>query len=127
MGDEGSLVISEDVRKGFLFREMQAKRRKWEDDATKVQAMGRDAIQLKLGETLTAKGKKDPKAQKLASEAKKPVHQLHLENFFNGIRGGTKLTCPPEVAFETAVAVLKANDAVAAGKRIVFGPSEFKV
>jgi hypothetical protein len=33
---------------------------------------------------------------------------------------GTKLTCPADVAYETAVAVLRANDAVAEGRRIDF-------
>jgi hypothetical protein len=43
--------------------------------------------------------------------SEKAPHQLHLENFFNAIREGTPLTCPPDVAYETAVAVLRANDA----------------
>jgi len=127
MGDEGSLVISEDIRKGLIFRELQAKRQEWENEAEKVESMGQAAIELKIGETLDASGAKDPEAQKLAAEAKKPVHQLHLENFFNAIRGRTKLTCPPEVAFETTVSVLRANDAVAGERKIVFNPDEFKV
>ena len=127
MGDEGSMVISEDTRKGFVFREVHAKRRKWEDEAEMVQTMGREAIQLKVGHTLKADGTKDPKAEKLAAEAQKPPHQLHLENFFNAIRGQAKLTCPPEVAYETAVTVLKVNDAVEAARRLQFSPGEFKV
>ena len=127
MGDEGSLVISEDTRKGFVFREQEAKKREWEDEASKVEAMGKDAIELKIGETLRPDGTKDPEGQQLLEESKKPPHQLHLENFFSAIRNKTPLSCPPEVAYETAVTVLKANDAVAAGKRIEFKPDEFKV
>ena len=127
MGDEGSLVISEDTRKGQIFREETAKKREWENEADKIETMDREAITLKIGETLTSSGQKDPEGQRLLEESQKPPHQLHLENFFSAIRNGTPLSCPPEVAYETAVTVLKANDAIAAGKRIEFKPDEFKV
>jgi len=127
MGDEGTLVISEDPRKGFIFREQEAKKREWEDEASKIEAMGRDAIELKIGETLRPDGTKDPEGQRLLEESRKPPHQLHLENFFHAIRHGTPLSCPPEVAYETAVTVLKANDAVATGQRLEFKPEDFKV
>jgi len=127
MGDEGSLMISEDSRKGFLFREVEAKRREWEDEASKIETMGRDAIELKIGETLRPDGSKDPEGQRLLEESKKPPHQLHLENFFNAVRNGAPLSCPAEVAYETAVTVLKANEAVEAGRRVEFKPEDFKV
>ncbi len=127
LGDEGALVISEDTRKGFIFREQEATRRAWEDEASKIETMGRDAIELKIGETLRPDGTKDPEGQRLLEESQKPPHQLHLENFFNAIRSGTPLSCPPEVAFETAVSVLKANEAVEKGCRIDFKAEEFKV
>ncbi len=126
MGREGSMVISEDPRKGFLFREMTAKRREWEDEAEKVTTMGKDAIELKIGETLAPDGSKDPKGQALLEMSKKPAHLLHLENFFNAIRSGTPLTCPAELAYETAVSVLKANDAVESGTTLKFDSVEFK-
>jgi predicted dehydrogenase len=126
MGTDGSLVISEDTRKGFMFREVQAKRREWEDEASKVENMGRDAIELKIGETLAPDGSKSPEAQRLLAESQKPPHQLHMENFFNAIRNGTPLSCPPEIAYETAVSVLKANDAVEAGCRVALSPADFK-
>jgi predicted dehydrogenase len=126
MGDEGTLVISEDTRKGQIFREETAKKREWEDEAEKVETMDREAIELKIGETLTSTGQKDPEGQRLLAESQKPPHQLHLENFFSAIRNGTPLSCPAEVGFETCVSVLKANEAVAAGKRYEFKPEEFR-
>jgi predicted dehydrogenase len=57
----------------------------------------------------------------------KPAHQPHLENFFNAIRYGTELNCPAEKGYETAVAVLAVNRAVASGQRIEFKPSDFHV
>jgi len=55
----------------------------------------------------------------------KRAHQPHLENFFNAIRNGVPLNCPAEIGYETAVAVLKVNDAVEAGRKLKFNPQEF--
>jgi predicted dehydrogenase len=126
MGDEGSLVISEDATKGLMFREVIAKRREWEDESEKIESMGREALELKIGETLAPDGSKDPEGQRLLAESQKDVHQLHLENFFNAVRTGSPLSCPPEVGFETAVSVLRANEAVASNCRVEFKPSEFE-
>jgi predicted dehydrogenase len=59
-------------------------------------------------------------------EMNKPFHQPHLENFFDAIRGKAKLNCPAEVGYETAVTVLKVNNAVEAGRKLYFQPDEFK-
>lgn len=127
MGDQGAMDISEDPKKGHLFREVTAKRREWEDESEMVEKLGREAIELKIGETLSADGKKDPEGQRLLAESQKDIHQLHLENFFNAIRLGTPLNCPPEVGYETAVSVLRANESVASGQAYTFDPKEFKV
>jgi hypothetical protein len=55
----------------------------------------------------------------------KLIHHPHLENFFDAIRGKAKLTCPAEVGYETAVTVLKVNEAAEAGQRLKFKPEEF--
>lgn len=61
----------------------------------------------------------------LPVELTKPAHQPHLENFFNAIRYGTPLNCPGEKGYETAVAVLAVNRAVASGRKVEFKPSDF--
>lgn len=127
MGDDGTLQISDDGKTGYVFREVTAKRREWEDEAEKVEKLGRDAIELKIGETLASDGKKDPEGQKLLAEAMKDSRLLHLENFFNAVRGNGKLTCPAEIGYETAVTVLKANRAIDDGARVAFEPGEFTV
>ncbi|MDF7807114.1 Gfo/Idh/MocA family oxidoreductase [Pontiellaceae bacterium B12219] len=63
----------------------------------------------------------------LPVELTKPAHQPHLENFFNAIRYGTPLNCPAETGYETAVAVLAVNRAVATNQKITFKPSDFHV
>lgn len=51
-----------------------------------------------------------------------PYHQPHLQNFFDAVRGKAKLNCPADIAFETAVAVLKVNEAIDAKSRVSFRP-----
>ena len=125
MGDGGVIEVSEDSKKGFYVRDPGAPPKKWENDAEKIEAMGVEAIALKVGETLRASGR--PKEEKLVGMSDKPPHQLHLENFFSAVRNGTKLSCPPEIGYETCVTVLKANDAVAAKKQIDFNADEFHI
>jgi hypothetical protein len=55
-----------------------------------------------------------------------PYHQPHLQNFFDAVRGKAKLNCPAEEAYQTAVAVLKVNDAIEAKTRLAFKPEDFK-
>jgi hypothetical protein len=68
-----------------------------------------------------------PPAYDLPVKMEKKYHQPHLENFFDAVRGKAKLNCPPEVAYESAVTVLKVNEAVEAAKKLDFKPEEFKV
>jgi predicted dehydrogenase len=124
MGEAGSLEISEDTKIGFFYREPQAQRRQWEDEAARVSKMGRDAIELKIGETRkeAARSRRSIEAE---ADLRKPLHQPHLENFFDAIRGKAKLTCPAEEAFATAVSALRTNDAAAAAKPLELGPAEY--
>jgi hypothetical protein len=62
----------------------------------------------------------------MAVKMDKPFHQTHLENFFDAIRGQARLNCPAEIGYETAVAVLKVNEAVEAARKLNFTPEEFK-
>lgn len=127
MGDEGSLLISEDSRRGQVFREVMAKKQTWENEAAKVESMGKEAITLNVTASLKADGKNVAQAQALEAAIAKPPHQLHLENFFDAIRKGTPLSCPPEVAYETAVTVLAANESVDKKAAVEFKDSDFKV
>ena len=56
----------------------------------------------------------------------KPLHQPHLENFFDAVRGTAKLNCPAEEAFRAEVVVHKVNEAVEARKMLLLGPDDFK-
>ena len=51
----------------------------------------------------------------------------HLENFFAACRHGVALNCPADLAYESAVAVLKANVSADMGAKYHFKKEEFKV
>lgn len=127
MGDEGSLVISEDASKGFIIREPQAKRKEWENEADKVMEKGQEAIILDVNASRKATTQGAAESLEAEKDSQKPEHQPHLENFFDAVRGRAKLNCDADVAYETAVTVLKVNEAVAAGKRLTYQADEFKV
>jgi len=128
MGDNGSLVISEVPQRGnWAMREAHAP--EWDSLVkdglllTETQPIQKvDTRNIVLDVRVTAEAGRWP----LPVELAKPPHQPHLENFFNAVRLGTPLSCPAELAFESAVAVLRANDAVKSRSLSVFRPEHFK-
>jgi hypothetical protein len=125
MGDDGTIKMSEDPSLCAIYREARATAVTWDDLAAKgyVRAKpttGQDAAKVDVRET----------AQLAEYEIpvffNKPVHQPHLENFFNTIRGTAKLNCPADEAFSSEYVIHRANDAIAAGKRLVLTPEEMK-
>ncbi len=128
MGDDGSLVISEVPQRGnWALREAHAP--EW-DSLVKDGLLLTEAAPIRKVETrnvfldvrVTAETGRWPLPVDLA----KPAHQPHLENFFDAVRNGTPLTCPADVAYESAVAVLKVNEAVKTRSMIRFRPEHFK-
>ena len=128
MGDEGSLVLSEIPERGnWALREAHAP--EW-DSLVKEGLLLTEAAPIRKVESrnifldvrVTAETGRWPLPVDLA----KPAHQPHLENFFAAVRDGTPLTCPAELAFESAVAVLKVNEAVKSRSMVRFRPEQFK-
>jgi hypothetical protein len=56
-----------------------------------------------------------------------PYHQPHLQNFFDTVRGNGTLNCPAEIGYESAVSVLKVNQAIEAKARLAFSADDFKI
>jgi predicted dehydrogenase len=129
MGDQGTLQISESASRGAVYREPTAPEwDKWvsrgylKSPVAQVPApkATTDAV-LDVRETLA------PPAHELPVVFDDPYHKPHLQNFFQAIRGLESLTCPPEIGYETAVTVLRVNDAVEAGRKLLLDPREFRV
>ena len=129
MGDNGSLVISEVPQRGnWAMREAHAP--EWDSLVKeglllteKAPMQKVDTRNIFLDVRVTAEAGRWP----LPVELAKPAHQPHLENFLSAIRHGTPLSCPAEVGYETAVAVLMVNQAVESRRILPFRPEQFEV
>jgi len=128
MGDMGSLVLSEIPTKGnWALREPHAP--EW-DSLAKARLLEAETmpIQKTTSKNIFVDVRVTQEAGRwpLPVELAKPAHQPHLENFFDAIRIGTPLSCPAGLAYESCVAVLKANEAVKARRVMEFRPEQFK-
>lgn len=126
MGDQGTLLISEATLRGAVYREVtNAETPVWDKwvemgilRSTKknLQTRGSD-----IRETVPAE------EFKLNVSFDDPYHLPHLANFFNTVRGSEELNCPGEVGYQTAVAVLKVNEAAKKQQLLSFSREEFEV
>jgi predicted dehydrogenase len=140
MGDIATLLISEfggDWNNGWLFREKydwadKDVLKRWEQceklglvgkrDEAAEQKQQVDAL-LKVGGSIAV-----PHFFPLLTKLEDLVHGPHLKNFFDAIRDSkVKLNCPGEEGYRTAVAVLRANEAIQNGIKVKFKESDFKV
>jgi predicted dehydrogenase len=141
MGTEGSLKMSENPAYTKLFREARApewdqwvvkgvirkpgtpdegaeKLLPWEKPRPKFGAPVRTSV-VDVRETAALSSWDMPVT------LDKAIHQPHLENFFDAIRGTAKLNCPGEEGFASCVTVLKVNEAVSARQMLTFKPEDF--
>jgi len=129
MGDQGTMIISESPSgfSGRIYREVTAPA--WDEWVQKgyVSVPAVQAPRPEIDAVLDVRESISPDEHRIPVEFDGFYHQPHLENFFSAIRGLERLHCPPEVGYETAVTVLKVNEAVAAGRRVTYGPDEFEV
>jgi predicted dehydrogenase len=142
MGDEGALKMSENPKFTRLYREARAPEwdpwvdkgivlrpgsgegapeptLPWEKPRPKFALAPPRASVVDVRETAQLS------AWDIPVTLDKPIHQPHLENFFDAIRGKAELTCPGESALATAATVLRVNEAVAAQKMLTFAPEDF--
>jgi hypothetical protein len=132
-GDKGALVVSEWGR-GSLWKEPAATLAPWELDAGVLEMHGTSPFCPIASENekywwpaLCSLDMRGWYVNLPEPEMDRPVHWGHLENFFDAVRGKAKLACPAEAGFETCVSVLKANEALAAGRRLDLRPEDFQV
>jgi len=130
MGDQGTLIISEALGRVEVYREAWVSPENWEkwikmgylkEPAKPEEEKPADDALLDVRES-----PKPPSYDIPVTMDNKPYHQPHLENFFDAVRGKAKLNCPAQIGYETAVTVLRVNEAVAAGKKLNFKPEDFE-
>jgi hypothetical protein len=142
MGDEGALKMSENPKYTKLYREARAPDwdpwvakglivrpgsgegalppvKPWEKQRPRLPMMSKSDSAVDVRETA------ELSAWDMPVTLDKAIHQPHLENFFDTIRGKATLNCPGEVALASAATILKVNEAVAAQKMLAFAPEDF--
>ena len=133
MGDHGTLVLSESSGRSAVYQESYLPKDSWKqwEKRNMIARLTQEDEKSEKEKTLEAIYNIAPTIPPIKFALKVTrsnlPHPLHLENFFAAIRGKEKLNCPAEVGYETAVTVLKVNDAVAAGRTLEFKPEEFKI
>jgi predicted dehydrogenase len=130
MGDQGTLLISESEANypGRLYRDPNAPA--WDEWIRKGYVTAPRVVEKEADEepsVLDVRESVSPDEHRVPVVLRDPYHQPHLENFFDAIRGKAELRCPAEVGYESAVTVLKVNDAIEAKQRLSFRPEEFRV
>ncbi|HNS72167.1 MAG TPA: Gfo/Idh/MocA family oxidoreductase [bacterium] len=129
MGDQGTLVISESAGMGSVYRE-KANAPSWDEFVRKGYLTEPKLVEVKAeseSDSLDVRETISPDEHRIALQFNDPYHKPHLENFFGAVRDSGKLNCPAEVGYESAVAVLKVNEAIEARKTLDFRPEEFKI
>ena len=125
MGDQGTLQISESAGRAGIYREQSAPLwDKWVDKSF-LNAPAEEKIPNVNGAVLDVRETVVPPKYELPVTFNDPYHKPHLENFFNSIRGKDTLNCPAEVGYETAVVVLKVNEAVEKASLLEYDSNEF--
>jgi predicted dehydrogenase len=126
LGDQGSLVISESAGRVGIYKEPSSPNwDKWIEKG--ILESPTDTGPAKPTAVLDVRETVAPPKHSLPIKFNDPYHKPHLENFFNSIRGTETLNCPVEVGYESAVTVLKVNEAVKAKREIKFKPSDFTI
>src|SRR5574341_83421 len=127
MGDQGTLVISESEANypGYLYRDPNAPA--WDVWVQKGYVSAPDLQEVKEKDeqaVLDVRESVSPDLHRVPVVLRDPYHQPHLSNFFDAVRGEARLNCPAEVGYESAVTVLKVNEAIDAKQRVSFRPED---
>ncbi len=125
MGDEGSIRISENPNLTQVYREDRAP--EW-DSWVRRHFIRQSAVpEKKEAQTVDVRETAPLAAYDIPVVFNKPLHQPHLENFFEAVRGTAELTCPGDEAYASEYAIYQVNPAVEARRAINFSPEDFVV
>ena len=134
LGENGALTLAEISSAGNMVqRENRIGVPQWEEFVKQGLVRGLPktppALDTTKKEAVDVRASPPMPGYPLPIELAKPAHQPHLENFFFAVRRNKPemLTCPADLAYESAVAVLAANVSVAKRETIRFKPEDFVV
>lgn len=116
MGTEGTIKISENPTLSQIYRESSAP--SWEEWVRKNYLRANAAPAPDPDAKVDARETAALATYKLPVVTTKAIHQYHLENFFQSVRGQAKLNCPADEAYRSEYAIFKAIEAVETRKLI---------
>ncbi|HUS91736.1 MAG TPA: Gfo/Idh/MocA family oxidoreductase [Phycisphaerae bacterium] len=125
MGDAGTLTVSEDHRRCHFVPEPGRTLPDWMAGVEAIDVEGAKAVPLVPAlQKKSAVAARDMETWKATN-----IHQFHLMNFFGAVRSGDagKLSCPAEVGYPTAVAVLNVVPAIEKGAKVELDEKAYKV
>jgi predicted dehydrogenase len=131
MGDQGTLLISESEVNyaGRLYRDPNAPA--WDTWVQKGYVTAPKLQEVKeqsdSGAIADVRESVSPDEHRVPVVLRDPYHQPHLQNFFDAVRGKANPNCGPEIGYESAVTVLRVNEAIEAGSRLSFKPEDFRI
>jgi len=129
MGDQGTLLISEsEAHAAKVYRDTNAPA--WDPWVQKGYITAPKVQEIKEKDETAVTDVREsvsPDEHKVPIVLRDPYHQPHLQNFFDAVRGKGKLNCPAEIGYESAVSVLKVNEAIEAKSRLSFKPEDFHI
>jgi predicted dehydrogenase len=132
MGDKGTLIttVGEDgFDRGLLYREPQAETLDWAQYTEKEKgANGKEGIILNASATKKLKtGAKIGETTLTTSGEGKDAYDLEFYNWAASIREGKPIYCDAEVGLKTAVAILKANEAIEKQTRVAISEDLYSI
>jgi predicted dehydrogenase len=124
MGDEGSVKMSENPQLTKVYREDRAPSwDKWID----LKYLQQSAAPAPAEDnTVDVRETAPLVAYDLPVVLNKPLHQPHLENFFDAVRGEATLNCDAAHAFESEAPIFKVNPAIEARAALDMKPEDFQ-
>ncbi len=129
MGTEGTLRMSENPKYTQINREAAAP--PWDQWISRHLLAAQKAPAKSDDDSSSGNDKVDARetaelaAYYLPVILSKLIHQPHLENFFNAVRGRGTLNCPADEAFKSEMAVFKAIEAVETRSLVTCKSSDF--
>lgn len=122
MGDFGSVRLAENPNLITVSKEPRALV-DWSDFVRRGILKSSQNVSVKMNEALDARAVASEPVEfysppNVVSLGNKTIHQPHVENFLQAIRGNAKLTCPIAEAFKTEAPIYAVNRAIEAQCKI---------
>ena len=113
-------------KQGWMIKEADSPLLGWEVYARKEQVHNETGIAMVADATKILEAGKEPGKESAREPTRDELTQA-LDDFVRSVRSDSKVSCGPIEGYQATVAAIKANEAIAAGSKIVFEKSMFEL